>query len=70
MLLDEFDHNPNFHGWSDKIITEFEGESISLQLDTDQGCQPLDGDHMIGGHWKLSPMHNLTVSITPSNAHV
>ena len=62
MLLDEFDNNPNFHGWSDKITTEFKEESISLQLATDQGCQPLDGEHMITEHWKLRPLNSLKVS--------
>ena len=45
------------------MITEFKKKSISLQLVTAQGNQPLDDGCTINGGWKLQPMHSLTVSI-------
>lgn len=63
MLLDEFDNNPSFCGANKMVTAAFNKESISLQLATDRGSQPLVDDHIIGGGWKLRPVHNLTVSV-------
>ena len=63
MLLDDFENNPKFCGWSDKIKTVFKADSISLQLATNQGCQPIVGEQMINGYWKLRPLDSLTVSV-------
>ena len=63
MLLKQYDNNPDFHGWRNKITTEFKTDSISLQLATAQGNQPLDDACIVSGGWSLKPMHDLTVSI-------
>ena len=62
MLLDGFDNNPNFHGDKFTIELKKRKEGISLQLATEQGCQPLDHEHMISEYWKLRPIHNSKVS--------
>ena len=61
MLLDEFDSNTFFFGGA--IRAAFK-ERLSLQFAADHGSQPLEGDHMIGGGWRLTPRHDLSVSDT------
>ena len=61
MLLDEFDSNTFFLGGT--IRAAFK-ERLSLQFAGNNGSQPLEGDHMIGKGWKLTPRHDLSVSDT------
>ena len=61
MLLDHFDNNPKFLEEGKSLTIKFKKEIITLQLATDQGCQPLEDELMVG-EWKLTPEDNLTVS--------
>ena len=67
MLLKQYDNNPDFHGWRNTMVTEFKKNTITLQLTTFFGHQPLDDGLTIGGGWKLQPMHDLTVSVLLSH---
>ena len=62
MLLDHFDNNPNFLRERNQIVIEFQKKGVTLMLATKQGMLPIDDDHMLGS-WRLSPKHDLTVSM-------
>ena len=71
MLLDHFDNNPKFLEEGKSLTIKFKKEIITLQLATDQGCQPLEDELMVG-EWKLTPEDNLTVGFAcsvPDNDH-